>query len=115
MRSTTGSPSRRGQRRWGRVRGDGQRRLLGVRVAPAATGSEFLSASPTGSAQRVLFCPREKRLFSLKGKTNKEKRMKIYKFLLEHFTDEQRFNITSKICLSILGRQDQPVWRMRRV
>ncbi|XP_037697927.1 condensin-2 complex subunit D3 isoform X2 [Choloepus didactylus] len=46
---------------------------------------------------------REKQLFSLKGKTNKEKRMKIYKFLLEHFTDEQRFNITSKICLSILA------------
>ncbi|XP_059041430.1 condensin-2 complex subunit D3 isoform X2 [Mustela lutreola] len=46
---------------------------------------------------------REKRLFSLKGKTNKQKRMKIYKFLLEHFTDEQRFNITSKICLSILA------------
>ncbi|XP_006871068.1 PREDICTED: condensin-2 complex subunit D3 [Chrysochloris asiatica] len=46
---------------------------------------------------------REKRLFSLKGKTNKEKRMKIYKFLLEHFTDEQRFNITSKICLNILA------------
>ncbi|KAM7051471.1 condensin-2 complex subunit D3 [Molossus nigricans] len=46
---------------------------------------------------------REKRLFSLKGKTNKDKRMKIYKFLLEHFTDEQRFNITSKICLSILA------------
>ncbi|KAM5245946.1 condensin-2 complex subunit D3 [Ctenodactylus gundi] len=46
---------------------------------------------------------REKQLFSLKGKTNKERRMKIYKFLLEHFTDEQRFNITSKICLSILA------------
>ncbi|XP_020038815.2 condensin-2 complex subunit D3 isoform X2 [Castor canadensis] len=46
---------------------------------------------------------REKRLFSLKGKANKERRMKIYKFLLEHFTDEQRFNITSKICLSILA------------
>lgn len=46
---------------------------------------------------------REKRLFSLKGKTNKEKRMKIYKFLLEHFTDEQRFHITSKICLDILA------------
>nr|XP_019574388.1 PREDICTED: condensin-2 complex subunit D3 isoform X1 [Rhinolophus sinicus] len=46
---------------------------------------------------------REKQLFSLKGKTNKEKRMKIYKFLLEHFTDDQRFNITSKICLSILA------------
>ncbi|XP_066115869.1 condensin-2 complex subunit D3 [Saccopteryx bilineata] len=46
---------------------------------------------------------REKRLFSLKGKTHKEKRMRIYKFLLEHFTDEQRFNITSKLCLSILA------------
>ncbi|XP_070130029.1 condensin-2 complex subunit D3 isoform X5 [Equus przewalskii] len=46
---------------------------------------------------------REIRLFSLKGKANKEKRMKIYKFLLDHFTDEQRFNITSKICLSILA------------
>lgn len=32
-----------------------------------------------------------------------EKRMRIYKFLLEHFTDEQRFNVTSKICLNILG------------
>ncbi|XP_036050224.1 condensin-2 complex subunit D3 [Onychomys torridus] len=46
---------------------------------------------------------RGKRLFLLKGKTNKEKRMRIYKFLLEHFTDEQRFNVTSKICLSILA------------
>ncbi|XP_007495227.2 condensin-2 complex subunit D3 isoform X1 [Monodelphis domestica] len=46
---------------------------------------------------------REKQLFSLKGKPNKEKRMRIYKFLLEHFTDEQRFNITSKISLNILA------------
>ncbi|XP_029412551.1 condensin-2 complex subunit D3 isoform X3 [Nannospalax galili] len=46
---------------------------------------------------------REKQLFSLKGKTNKEKRMRLYKFLLEYFTDEQRFNVTSKICLSILA------------
>ncbi|EPY82873.1 condensin-2 complex subunit D3 [Camelus ferus] len=46
---------------------------------------------------------REKQLFSLKGKTNKEKRMKIYRFLLEHFTDEQRFNMTSKLCLGILA------------
>ncbi|XP_060035869.1 condensin-2 complex subunit D3 [Erinaceus europaeus] len=52
---------------------------------------------------KFLQSEREKKLFSLKGKTNKEKRMKIYKFLLEHFTDEQRFNITSKICLSILA------------
>ncbi|XP_003795966.1 condensin-2 complex subunit D3 [Otolemur garnettii] len=46
---------------------------------------------------------REKQLFSLKGKSNRERRMRIYKFLLEHFTDEQRFNMTSKICLSILA------------
>ncbi|XP_062817414.1 condensin-2 complex subunit D3 isoform X2 [Anolis carolinensis] len=46
---------------------------------------------------------REKDRFSLKGKANKEKRMQIYKFLLEHFTDEQRFNITSKISLNVLA------------
>ncbi|CAN2388105.1 complex subunit D3, partial [Pristimantis euphronides] len=46
---------------------------------------------------------RERKLFSLKGKENKEKRMKIYKFLLEHFTDEQRFNLTTKISQSVLA------------
>ncbi|NXL43845.1 CNDD3 protein, partial [Podilymbus podiceps] len=46
---------------------------------------------------------RAKNLFSLKGKDNSEKRMHIYKFLLDHFTDEQRFNITTKISHSILA------------
>ncbi|KAG8568274.1 hypothetical protein GDO81_013944 [Engystomops pustulosus] len=46
---------------------------------------------------------RERKLFSLKGKENKEKRMKIYKFLLEHFTDEQRFNLTTKISQNVLA------------
>ncbi|XP_070621308.1 condensin-2 complex subunit D3 isoform X1 [Erythrolamprus reginae] len=46
---------------------------------------------------------REKSLFSLKGKANQALRMQIYKFLLEHFTDEQRFNITSKISLNVLA------------
>ncbi|KAM6431720.1 condensin-2 complex subunit D3 [Liasis olivaceus] len=46
---------------------------------------------------------REKNLFSLKGKAKKGPRMQIYKFLLEHFTDEQRFNITSKISLNVLA------------
>ncbi|NXJ80256.1 CNDD3 protein, partial [Trogon melanurus] len=46
---------------------------------------------------------RAKNLFSLKGKDNKEKRMRIYKFLLDHFTDEQRFSITTKISHSILA------------
>ncbi|GCB74010.1 condensin-2 complex subunit D3 [Scyliorhinus torazame] len=46
---------------------------------------------------------REKKLFSLKGNRNREKRMTIYKFLLEHFTDEQRFSITNKIAHNILA------------
>ncbi|MEE6485331.1 hypothetical protein FKM82_014245 [Ascaphus truei] len=46
---------------------------------------------------------RERNLFSLKGKKNKEKRMTIYKFLLEHFTDEQRFNLTTKISQHVLA------------
>ncbi|XP_062450376.1 condensin-2 complex subunit D3 [Rhea pennata] len=46
---------------------------------------------------------RAKNLFSLRGKDNKEKRMHIYKFLLDHFTDEQRFSITTKISQSILA------------
>ena len=33
--------------------------------------------------------------------------MRIYKFLLEHFTDEQRFNITSRIFENVLGRTGQ--------
>ncbi|XP_048839839.1 condensin-2 complex subunit D3 isoform X1 [Brienomyrus brachyistius] len=46
---------------------------------------------------------RERAQFSLQGAKNKEKRMKIYRFLLEHFTDEQRFNITAKISQTILA------------
>ncbi|KAM8926969.1 condensin-2 complex subunit D3 [Pelodytes ibericus] len=46
---------------------------------------------------------REKTLFSLKGAGNKEKRMKIYKFLLDHFTDEQRFSLTTKMSQNVLS------------
>ena len=50
-------------------------------------------------------CPSsEKAKFSLRGSKNKARRMRIYRFLLEHFTDEQRFNITAKIGQSVLGR-----------
>uniref|UniRef100_A0AAY4ABB0 Condensin complex subunit 1 C-terminal domain-containing protein n=1 Tax=Denticeps clupeoides TaxID=299321 RepID=A0AAY4ABB0_9TELE len=45
----------------------------------------------------------EKARFSLKGAQNKVKRFKIYKFLLEHFTDEQRFNTTSRISKEVLA------------
>ncbi|KAM4600057.1 condensin-2 complex subunit D3 [Fundulus diaphanus] len=40
---------------------------------------------------------REKVRFSLKGAQHREKRFRIYRFLLEHFTDAQRFNTVNKI------------------
>ncbi|KAK5908137.1 hypothetical protein CgunFtcFv8_016218 [Champsocephalus gunnari] len=39
----------------------------------------------------------------LKGARNREKRFRIYRFLLEHFTDAQRFNITMKINQTVLA------------
>ncbi|KAL2078279.1 hypothetical protein ACEWY4_025964 [Coilia grayii] len=51
---------------------------------------------------------REKAMFSLRGPANQGKRFKIYKFLLKHFTDEQRFNTTNRIRKEILdGFVDQ--------
>ncbi|KAJ8347580.1 hypothetical protein SKAU_G00261690 [Synaphobranchus kaupii] len=44
----------------------------------------------------------QKAKFSLRGSKNKERRMSIYRFLLEHFTDEQRFNVTNKIIQCVL-------------
>uniref|UniRef100_A0A3B5A2Y2 Non-SMC condensin II complex subunit D3 n=1 Tax=Stegastes partitus TaxID=144197 RepID=A0A3B5A2Y2_9TELE len=41
--------------------------------------------------------------FSLKGAQHRKKRFQIYHFLLEHFTDAQRFNITNKISQTILA------------
>uniref|UniRef100_A0AAX7W6D2 Condensin complex subunit 1 C-terminal domain-containing protein n=1 Tax=Astatotilapia calliptera TaxID=8154 RepID=A0AAX7W6D2_ASTCA len=46
---------------------------------------------------------RERVHFSLKGEQYREKRFRIYCFLLEHFTDAQRFNITNKINQTILA------------
>ncbi|KAG7313918.1 hypothetical protein KOW79_022414 [Hemibagrus wyckioides] len=45
----------------------------------------------------------EKTRFSLKGQKNQGKRFRIYRFLLKHFTDEQRFNITSRISQDVLA------------
>ena len=45
----------------------------------------------------------EKVLFSLAGKKNKENRMKLYKFMLEHMSDEHRFSTTHKLCQDILN------------
>uniref|UniRef100_A0A3P9HQG6 Non-SMC condensin II complex subunit D3 n=1 Tax=Oryzias latipes TaxID=8090 RepID=A0A3P9HQG6_ORYLA len=46
---------------------------------------------------------REKVRFSLKGAQHHEKRFRIYRFLLEHFTDAQRFNTTNKINQTVLA------------
>ncbi|CAB1460542.1 unnamed protein product [Pleuronectes platessa] len=45
----------------------------------------------------------EKLQFSLKGVQYREKRFQIYRFLLEHFTDAQRFQITNKISQTVLA------------
>ncbi|XP_076874231.1 condensin-2 complex subunit D3-L-like isoform X1 [Brachyhypopomus gauderio] len=45
----------------------------------------------------------EKTRFSLKGLVNQGKRFRIYKFLLKNFTDEQRFNITTRISQDVLA------------
>ncbi|XP_046375579.2 condensin-2 complex subunit D3-like isoform X1 [Haliotis rufescens] len=46
---------------------------------------------------------REKQMFSLSGKQNADKRLKLYLFMLEHMTDEHRFQLSAKICQDILG------------
>ena len=46
---------------------------------------------------------KEKELFSLKGKDNQETRMTLYKFMLDHMNDENRFQITYNICKDILN------------
>ncbi|XP_060772642.1 condensin-2 complex subunit D3 isoform X2 [Neoarius graeffei] len=45
----------------------------------------------------------EKSRFSFKGQMNQGKRFRIYRFLLKHFTDEQRFNITTRISQDVLA------------
>uniref|UniRef100_A0A4W4G7Q2 Condensin-2 complex subunit D3 n=1 Tax=Electrophorus electricus TaxID=8005 RepID=A0A4W4G7Q2_ELEEL len=45
----------------------------------------------------------EKSRFSLKGPVNQGRRFRIYRFLLKNFTDEQRFNITTRISQDVLA------------
>ncbi|KAM3865358.1 condensin-2 complex subunit D3 [Diretmus argenteus] len=63
----------------------------------------FNSYSQHKAYNRFPQSDREKVRFSLKGAQNREKRFQIYRFLLEHFTDAQRFNITNKINQTILA------------
>ncbi|XP_072247708.1 condensin-2 complex subunit D3 isoform X2 [Leuresthes tenuis] len=63
----------------------------------------FNSYSKHKSYNKFPQSEREKISFSLKGAENREKRFRIYRFLLEHFTDAQRFNITNKINQTVLA------------
>ncbi|XP_047460078.1 condensin-2 complex subunit D3 [Mugil cephalus] len=63
----------------------------------------FNSYSKHKSYNKFPQSDREKVRFSLKGDQHREKRFRIYRFLLEHFTDAQRFNITNKINQTVLA------------
>jgi len=43
---------------------------------------------------KFIISDRERELFSLRGAENKAKRMKLYRFMLEHMSDEDRFLTT---------------------
>lgn len=45
----------------------------------------------------------EKELFSLAGKEHTQDRMMIYKFMLDHMPDDQRFTTTQRLCQDVLG------------
>ncbi|XP_076046564.1 chromosome associated protein D3 [Oratosquilla oratoria] len=51
------------------------------------------------------FCQskQEKDLFSLAGAQFKEERMKLYRFMLDHMPDDQRFTTTQRLCQDVLG------------
>uniref|UniRef100_UPI00358EBBE4 condensin-2 complex subunit D3 isoform X2 n=1 Tax=Myxine glutinosa TaxID=7769 RepID=UPI00358EBBE4 len=52
---------------------------------------------------RLTQSERELKLFTFKGEKHKETRMTIYRFLLNHLTDEQRFKLTTRLCNGTLG------------
>ncbi|XP_076054806.1 condensin-2 complex subunit D3-L-like isoform X2 [Oratosquilla oratoria] len=45
----------------------------------------------------------EKDLFSLAGAQFKEERMNLYRFMLDHMPDDQRFTTTQRLCQDVLG------------
>ena len=57
------------------------------------------------SYNKYVVTEKERRLFSLKGSdpANRAARMKFYKFMLEHMTDEHRILSTNRLCSDILN------------
>ena len=43
-------------------------------------------------------------LFSMEGPENSKDRMMLYKFMLDHMPDDQRFETTHRLCQDILGK-----------
>uniref|UniRef100_A0A8C4R3U0 Non-SMC condensin II complex subunit D3 n=1 Tax=Eptatretus burgeri TaxID=7764 RepID=A0A8C4R3U0_EPTBU len=52
---------------------------------------------------RLTQSERELKLFAFKGEKHQETRMTIYRYLLNHLTDEQRFKLTTRLCNGTLG------------
>lgn len=52
---------------------------------------------------KFIISEREKKLFSLKGEQNRASRMKLYRFMLEHMEDTDRFETTHRLCRDILN------------
>ena len=46
---------------------------------------------------------KDRKLFSLEGDKQTKKRLQLYKFMLDHMTDDQKFQMQGKICQEILG------------
>ncbi|CAN7989365.1 unnamed protein product [Ixodes hexagonus] len=62
-------------------------------------------AAASSSQQDSVIESREgdQRLFSLEGERNRERRMGIYRFLLQHMADEDRFKLNLAITQNVLG------------
>lgn len=46
---------------------------------------------------------KERAIFSLAGVDHRKKRMSIYRVFLSNMTEEQKFQITAKLCQEVLG------------
>lgn len=47
--------------------------------------------------------PIEKIVFSLSGVNNLNNRGSIYRYMLKHMTDDERFQTCNRICIDIIG------------
>ena len=55
------------------------------------------------SFNKYIVTESEKKLFSIAGQEHREERIKLYKFMLESMTDEERFQTTYRLCQDVLN------------